>query len=127
MHLAMLNLDAVTYPTGNVPPSLIKAPVEPDKNGRSHQAWTDLGRLGFPAMTVPAGFTTHVYDRVRDPSAEGGTRLVGPVAAKLPVGIDFLAMPFAESILFKIASAYEAATRHRISPPDFGPLDETKD
>ena len=38
--MAMLNLDAVTYPTGNVPPALIKAPVEPDVNGRSHQAWT---------------------------------------------------------------------------------------
>ena len=38
--MATLNLDAVTYPTGNVPAALIKAPVEPDVNGRSHQAWT---------------------------------------------------------------------------------------
>src|SRR6266567_3016358 len=30
--MAMLNLDAVTYPTGNIPPALIKAPVEPDIN-----------------------------------------------------------------------------------------------
>jgi len=35
--MAMLNLDAVTYPTGNVPPALIKAPVEPDLHGRSHR------------------------------------------------------------------------------------------
>ena len=53
----------------------------------------------------------------------GGTRLVGPVPAKLPVGIDFLARPFGEPTLFKIASAYEAATRHRVSPAEFGPLD----
>jgi Asp-tRNA(Asn)/Glu-tRNA(Gln) amidotransferase A subunit family amidase len=124
--MAILNLDAIAYPTGNVPAALIKAPVEPDVNGRSHQAWTLLGQMGFPAMTVPAGFTTQVYDRVRDATAPGGTRLAGPVPAKLPVGIDFLAMPFGEPMLFKIASAYERATHHRISPPEFGPLAEKK-
>jgi amidase len=122
--MATLNLDAVTYPTGNVPAALIKAPVEPDVNGRTHQAWTLLGTMGFPAITVPAGFTTHVFDRVRDPNAPGGTRLVGPVPARLPVGIDFLAMPFGEPILFRIASAFERATHHRVSPPEFGPLEE---
>jgi Asp-tRNA(Asn)/Glu-tRNA(Gln) amidotransferase A subunit family amidase len=44
------------------------------------------------------------------------------VAARLPVGIDFLGPPFAEPLLLKIASAYEAATRHRRPPPSFGPL-----
>jgi Asp-tRNA(Asn)/Glu-tRNA(Gln) amidotransferase A subunit family amidase len=120
--MAMQGLDAVTYPTGNVPAAVIKAPVEPDVNSRSHQAWTELGRMGFPAMTVPAGFTTQVFDRVRDAAAPGGTRLVGPVAAAIPVGIDFLAMPFGEATLFRIASAYEAATHHRKSPPEFGPV-----
>jgi Asp-tRNA(Asn)/Glu-tRNA(Gln) amidotransferase A subunit family amidase len=124
--IATLNLDAVAYPTGNVPAALIKAPVEPDVNGRSHQAWTLLGQMGFPAITVPAGFTTQVFDRVRDESAAGGTRLVGPVSAKIPVGIDFLAMPFGEPMLFRIAAAYERATHHRTSPPEFGPLAEKK-
>jgi amidase len=124
--MASLNLDAVTYPTGNVPAALIKAPVEPDVNARSHQAWTLLGTMGFPAMTVPAGFTTQVFDRVRDAAAPGGTRLVGPVPARLPVGIDFLAMPFGEPMLFRIASAYEHATHHRTPPPEFGPLQEKR-
>src|SRR5207247_5450537 len=117
--MATLGLDAVTYPTGNIPAGIIKAPIEPDVNSRSHQAWTLLGTMGFPAITVPAGFTTHVFDRVRDASAPGGTRLVGPVPARLPVGIDFLAMPFGEPMLLRIASAYEKATRHRMPPPDF--------
>jgi Asp-tRNA(Asn)/Glu-tRNA(Gln) amidotransferase A subunit family amidase len=120
--IATLNLDAVTYPTGNIPAALIKAPVEPDLNGRSHQAWTLLGTMGFPAITVPAGFTTQVYDRVRDADAPGGTRLVGPAPARLPVGIDFLAMPFGEPTLLRIASAYEKATHHRTPPPEFGPV-----
>ncbi len=124
--MASMGLDAVTYPTGNIPAGIIKAPIEPDVNNRSHQAWTLLGTFGFPAITVPAGFTTQVYDRVRDKAAPGGTRLVGPVAAKLPVGIDFLAMPFNEATLFRIASAYEAATHHRTSPPEFGPLEKNR-
>jgi Asp-tRNA(Asn)/Glu-tRNA(Gln) amidotransferase A subunit family amidase len=70
-------------------------------------------------ITVPAGFTTAVWDRV----AEGnGSRLVGPVPAALPVGVDFIARPFDEPLLLRIASAYEAATTHRRPPADFGPL-----
>ena len=45
-------------------------------------------------------------------------------AAKLPVGIDFLGLPFSEPTLLRIGAAYEAATHHRTPPPDFGPLDE---
>ena len=77
---------------------------------------------------MPAGFTTEVYDREVDPSApqgengNPGTMLVGPTPAKLPVGIDFLARPFAEPTLLKIASAFEQATHHREPPPGFGAL-----
>jgi Asp-tRNA(Asn)/Glu-tRNA(Gln) amidotransferase A subunit family amidase len=38
------------------------------------------------------------------------------------VGIDFLARPFGEPTLLKIAAAYEDATRHREVPPGFGAL-----
>jgi Asp-tRNA(Asn)/Glu-tRNA(Gln) amidotransferase A subunit family amidase len=131
------NLDALTYPMTNVPPPKLDAPQEPSVNGRSPLGWTLMGAQGFPAITVPAGFTTQVYDRVRDataplpPPVEGAnpnndppepSRLVGPIAAKLPVGIDFLARPFAEPTLLRIASAYAAATHHRTPPKEFGPL-----
>jgi len=136
---ADMKLDAVVYPTGNIPPSKLGQPAEPTVNGRG-SVWTFLGRQGFPAITVPCGFTTQVYDRVRDPNAPASseesarvaesegrantvpTILTGPVPAKLPVGVDFLGRPFSEPTLLKIAAAYEHATKLRKPPADFGPL-----
>ena len=112
-------LDALVAPTASVPPRKLTSPREPAVNGRSPVGWSMLGQQGFPAITVPAGFTSEVWDRVREGD---GTRLTGPVAAALPVGVDFIARPFGEAMLFRIASAYEAASRHRRPPPDFGAL-----
>jgi len=78
-----------------------------------------FGQQGFPVIDVPAGFTTAVWDRER---AGNETRLVGPIPARLPVGVDFIARPFGEPLLFRIAAAYEAATKHRRPPEGFGPL-----
>ena len=146
---AELKLDAVVYPTGNIPLGILGQPNEPTINGRG-TTWNFLGQHGFPTITVPAGFTTEVWDRVRDPNApapapapaaagrggrggaggegEGGgqaatpTLLVGPVPAKMPVGVDFLSRPFAEPVIIKIAAAYEKATQRREPPARFGPL-----
>src|SRR5215467_2430882 len=56
--------------------------------------------LGFPAMSVPAGFTS-----------DG-----------IPVGIEFMARPFAEGTLFRLGYAYEQGTQHRKPPPLAPPL-----
>jgi hypothetical protein len=48
----------------------------------------------------------------------------GPIPAKLPLGIMSFGRPFSEPTLFRIASACEAATKHLIPPPDFGPVSE---
>jgi amidase len=131
--MALQGLDALIYPTSNLPPPKLGAPTEPNVNGRGN-SWSMLGQQGFPAISVPAGFTTHVYDRVRDAGAPvrtditsrtataEGTHIVGPVAAMLPVGMDIVGRPFDEPLLLEIASAYEGATHHRRPPPDFGPL-----
>jgi amidase len=120
--MAQENLDALVSPSGNIPAYILGAPIEPPLAGRTNSAWGLLGQHGIPTLSVPAGFTTHVFDRVRDPAAGDGTRLMGPVPAKLPVGIMFFGRPFSEPTLFRIASAYEAATKHRVPPPDFGPV-----
>jgi amidase len=109
-------LDALVSPMSTVPPRKLTSPREPASNGRAPIGWSLIGQQGFPVMTVPAGFTTNVWDRVADGSS---TRLVGPVAAALPVGVDFIGRPFDEPLLFRIASAYEAATKHRKPPAEF--------
>jgi amidase len=113
------SLDALVSPTATVPAPKLNGPREPNVNGRPPIGWSLLGQQGFPVMSVPAGFTTVVWDRVRDGA---GTRLVGPTPARLPVGVDFIGRPFGEPMLFRIASAYEAATRHRTPPRGFGTL-----
>jgi Asp-tRNA(Asn)/Glu-tRNA(Gln) amidotransferase A subunit family amidase len=112
-------LDALVAPMSTVPPRKLLSPREPAVNGRTPIGWFMFGQQGFPVIDVPAGFTTSVWDRER---AGNDTRLVGPVAAKLPVGVDFIARPFGEPLLFRIAAAYEAATKHRRPPEGFGPL-----
>jgi Asp-tRNA(Asn)/Glu-tRNA(Gln) amidotransferase A subunit family amidase len=109
-------LDALVSPTSTVPPRKLTSPREPAVNGRPPIGWSLIGQQGFPAMTVPAGFTTEVWDRERNGQ---GTKLVGPVAARLPVGVDFIARPFDEAMLIRIGSAFEAATKHRRPPDDF--------
>jgi Asp-tRNA(Asn)/Glu-tRNA(Gln) amidotransferase A subunit family amidase len=144
--MQLQNLDAVTYPTSATPPTRLDAPGNGGGRGGAARntggalsagrgeaggggVWSFLGQQGFPTITVPAGFTTEVYDRVLDataPKTEDGrpaTKLAGPIAAKLPVGIDFLARPFGEPVLVKIGSAYEAATHHRTSPEGYGDVE----
>ena len=122
--MAQQNLDGLVSPAGNIPAYILSAPIEPPLNGRTNSVWGLLGQHGIPTLSVPAGFTTQVFDRVRDAAAPGGSRLAGPVPAKLPVGVMFFGRPFSEPMLLRLASAYEAATKHRVPPPDFGPLPE---
>jgi len=117
--MAEQKLDALVAPMSTVPPRKLLAPREPASNGRTPIGWSMFGQHGFPVIDVPAGFTTEVRDRER---VGNETRLAAPVAAKLPVGVDFIARPFAEPLLFRIAAAYEAATKNRRPPEAFGPI-----
>lgn len=133
--MAELQLDALVYPTGLLPPRKINTPRDPNINGISNYGmWNFLGVQGFPAVTVPAGFTTEIWERIPDPKvplpkeiprgeeSNIPTVLVGPVKARLPVGIDFVGRPFSEPLLLKIAYAYEAGTKHRREPENFAAL-----
>jgi hypothetical protein len=86
--------------------------------------------LGVPEITVPAGFNQIVYEPQFELTANNTNyrSVTGTEQSMLPnpmpIAIQFWAGPGEEPALLKVASAYEAATHHRIPPPDFGPLSE---
>ncbi|MEE2668694.1 MAG: amidase family protein [Gemmatimonadota bacterium] len=92
-------LDAIVYATFDHQPTLIKPDVETNPSPADEYGRGDNRGLspatGFPALTVPAGFTTD----------------------QLPVGLEFLGRPFTEEMLFGFGYAYEQATHHRRPPP----------
>ena len=84
---------------------------------------------GLTEMLVPAGYVTTVYDPVFGLS-EDATKYVSvpshtPTelpAPGLPFSLVFRSEPGMEHVTLRIASAYEKASRRRIPPPAFGPL-----
>src|SRR4029079_13949958 len=85
------NITAFVYPTLRRKPEVIGKPQQ----GSNCQL---SAATGFPAMSMPAGFT-----------ADG-----------LPVGMDLLGQPWSEPTLLKVAYAYERLVAPR-KPPKTGP------
>jgi len=88
-------LDALVFPSVQILP--------PTREQLDQRVWTTLtfptntliaSQTWMPAATVPAGF-----------SDDG-----------LPVGLEFLVKPYAEPTMFRLAYAFEQATRHRRAP-----------
>ena len=84
---------------------------------------------GLTEILIPAGYVREVYDPVFELSADGTRYLHAPSNARLdlpapglPFSLVFRAEPGKEDTILKVASTYEAASRRRIPPPDFGPL-----
>jgi amidase len=93
-------LDAIVYPLQKrlvVPVSEIN---QADRNGILASV------TGYPAITVPAGFST--------PGADA------PIG--VPVGMDILGRPFSEAKLLSIAYGFEQATHVRRPPQSAPPL-----
>lgn len=84
---------------------------------------------GLTEVLIPAGYVTTVYDPVYSLNQDGTGYVSTPSRTPttipepgLPYSLVFRAEPGKEDILLKIASAYEAASKRRIPPPAFGPL-----
>ena len=134
MRLVLLNvmhqndLDVFVNPTITIPPVRIGYAGEPSVGDRPTGRFPTSANLGIPELTVPAGFNRTVYepDYVLNEDKDDYDRVTSSEETRLefplPVGISFWAGPGDEPILLRVASAYEAATRHRVPPPDFGPV-----
>ena len=134
MRLVLLNvlhrneLDVLVNPTITVPPVRIGYAGEPSVENRPTGRFPTSANLGIPEITVPAGFNRIVYDPeyVLNEDKDDYDNVTGSrrteLDAPLPVGISFWAGPGDEPLVLRVASAYEAATKHRRPPPDFGPV-----
>lgn len=117
-------IDVFVNPVNPTLPAKIAGAGEPV----SRQGFGYGAMLGIPEVFIPAGFSAEVYDATFKLS-EDRTKydsVTGKVATKVPGGlpynIAFWAGPGEEATLLKVASAYEAATRHRKAPAAFGPV-----
>ena len=125
-------IDAFVNPENTLPHRKIGGASQPTVKDRS--AVSCCGRftafVGMPQIVFPAGYNRIVYepgfalgeDRMRYSYVSGTERSLLP--RPMPLSLMVWSGPGEESTLIKIASAYEAATQHRVPPPDFGPLPE---
>ncbi|MCP5382135.1 MAG: amidase [Kordiimonadaceae bacterium] len=89
------DVDVVIYPSWTNPPAKLERADE-DYKGDNSQIIAPA--TGLPAATVPMGFSH----------------------GNLPAGLQILAKPFHEDVIFEVAYAYEQATKHR-KPPSLFP------
>ena len=97
-----LKLDAMVYPTWSQPPQLI-GHTSQQTAGDNSQTFSPTS--GFPAMTVPMGYT---HDNT------------------LPIGMSLLGRAWSEATLIRLSYAYEHATHHRRAPASMPPLGSGK-
>ena len=94
--MTKFRVQAIIYPTWSNAPRK----VGDDKSPAGDNSQVLSPQTGFPAITVPMGYTYDV----------------------LPAGLTFLGDTFSEGSLIRLAYAYEQATQHRHPPPMFPPL-----
>ena len=111
------------------PPGKIGGAYQHGNGNNLRQESYNGPNAGLTEVLIPAGYVTTVYDPVFQLAADGKSyRTAQSEVAEtlpepgLPFSLVFRAEPGKEDTLLEIASAYEAASRRRIPPPDFGPL-----
>lgn len=116
-------LDALLSPSDLGLAVKISGADDPERFGFGYGA-----TMGIAEVYVPAGFVTTSYPanfKLKE-DGTGYDTVAGTKAVKLsnpmPYNIGFWGGPGDEAVLIKIGSAYEAATKHRKPPKDFGPV-----
>ena len=91
------NVEAIIYPTWTNPPAHLDKANEEYRGDNSQIV---APATGMPAGTVPMGYTY----------------------GNLPAGLQILARPYDEGVIFKLAFAYEQGTNHRRPPEGYPSL-----
>ena len=122
-------LDALVRLHTPWPPGLIGHAYQYDIASNLRPESLSGPNAGLTEVLIPAGYVTTVYDPVYKLTPDGkrymsqaSDRPTTISAPGLPFSLVFRAEPGKEDVLLKVASAYEAASQRRVSPPNFGPL-----
>jgi amidase len=125
------DIDAFVNPEVTLPHYRLGRAVEPtvDNRGTASCCGQFTALLGGPEIDVPAGYNQIVYepeyqlsaDKKRYIAVTGAEKSLLPVP--MPISLMIWSGPGSDADVIKVGSAYEAATRHRIPPPDFGKLE----
>ena len=123
-------LDVVVRLHTSLPPGKIALAGQPGPGGGVTRGDIRMGPYaGETEVLIPAGYVRTVYDptwvlspdKRRYVATNNNTPAELP-APGLPFSLVFRAEPGAEARILRVASAYEAASKRRVSPPMFGPL-----
>lgn len=123
------HLDAIVRLHYSLPPGKIGLAPQPEPRGDIRGELRMGPFAGLTEVLIPAGYVTTVYDPVfvlspdkkRYIPTNNNTPTTLP-APGLPFSLVFRAEPGKEDVILKIASAYQAASKRRVPPPQFGPL-----
>ena len=122
-------LDVVVRLHTSLPPGKIGLAPQPGPPGNTRGDLRMGPYAGETEVLIPAGYVREAYDATftlspdkrRYVATNNNTPTALP-APGLPFSLVFRAEPGAEDRILKVASAYEAASRRRVSPPSFGKL-----
>ena len=123
------HLDAVVRLHYSLPPGRIGLAAQPQPPGDIRGELRMGPFAGLTEVLIPAGYVRTIYDPVfvlspdkkRYIPTNNNTPTTLP-APGLPFSLVFRAEPGKEDVILKVASAYQAASKRRVPPPEFGPL-----
>jgi hypothetical protein len=122
-------LDVVVRLHTSLPPGKIGLAGWPGPPGDTRGDLRMGPYAGETEVLIPAGYVRTVYDatfvlspdKKRYIARNSDTPTMLP-APGLPFSLVFRAEPGAEDRILRVASAYEKASKRRVSPPEYGPL-----
>jgi len=122
-------LDVVVRLHSSLPTGKIGMAEWPQPDGDTRGEMPFGPNAGLTEVLVPAGYVQTAYDAVfklspdkkRYVAVNSNTPTTIP-APGLPFSLVFRSEPGKEDLTLKVASAYQAASKRRVSPPAFGPI-----